>query len=72
MDLYGNIKLDSITDQELADIKGIAKEMLDSGQFGSDQFRIALLAFLVWCGESGTEIQVLDHDDDDKGGRTFH
>lgn len=61
-----NINVDSLSEKELKYIRDVAKEMFNSGNYGGDMFKIAILAFLYWCGESGTEIQVNDTDRDNQ------
>ena len=60
MNDHFGIHTDCLSEKELANIKEIARDMLACGQYGKDQFQIAILAFLYWCGESGTQISVTE------------
>jgi hypothetical protein len=43
--------LDSISDEQWNEIRKIARDLFDAGYFDNNQFKIGIMAFLLWSLE---------------------
>lgn len=52
------VDIEDISDKDWGEIKDIAGYMYDRGDYGQNQFKIAIAAFFVWMRQKGPHASV--------------
>lgn len=56
---HETISPSSLTEKEWAEIRTMAINMLESGIYGTDQFKISICAFMIWAENYERQLEVL-------------